>query len=444
MAVDVQPGASARASFRQWSTVAVLALLAASAATSRNSINLLAPLIKHDLGLNDTQISVLSGLAFTLFNASVLIPCGWLADRYSRKWVAGLGAVTWSLATILLGFARNFPQLLAGRALIGVAQGALGPTAFSLIRDTLPSRRHGLAFSIYGAAIGVAAVISMLFGGALIGVMGEFETHAVPPLGVFQTWQLIFGLAGLGGVVIAGLAISIREPPRGGAADPPTASSYGTAFKLIRQRWRVFVPLFLFSGLFIATGTSINAWVPSVIFRKFGVPLSHVGLNMGLIMLTLGTPSAVIAGYVVDRLVAKGWKAAPERLAFAISLLTAPLAAAMALVGQVGQFWAVLCAFLFVGGFFQPIGPLVLVRISPPGLGGKIMALYTMTITLIGGVCGPLAVGIVSDRLAGPAGLAVALSVCVTIGALLCCLAAIWLIAELRVLRRDDPQDGGR
>ena len=64
--------------------------------------------IKADLGLNDTQFSLLQGIAFALFYCTVGIPIARLADRSSRRNIVAAGIALWSLMTALCGLARNF------------------------------------------------------------------------------------------------------------------------------------------------------------------------------------------------------------------------------------------------------------------------------------------------------------------------------------------------
>src|SRR3712207_2220249 len=83
----------------------------------RQIVNILAEPIRRDLGLSDTQLRLLTGLAFALFYAVLGVPIARWADRPGSNRV-GLIAVSralWSAMTTLCGLARNFPQLLLAR-----------------------------------------------------------------------------------------------------------------------------------------------------------------------------------------------------------------------------------------------------------------------------------------------------------------------------------------
>ncbi len=77
------------------------------------------PLIQKEFGLSDAQVGLL-GSAFLLVYAVAALPFGYWADRGIRKTVIGVGVAIWSVATLFTGFSRNFAQLFATRAVLGI------------------------------------------------------------------------------------------------------------------------------------------------------------------------------------------------------------------------------------------------------------------------------------------------------------------------------------
>ena len=65
-------------------TVAILLAVYACNFMDRQILAILKPAIKQELGLSDTELGLLSGLAFTLFFATLGIPLGLWADRARR------------------------------------------------------------------------------------------------------------------------------------------------------------------------------------------------------------------------------------------------------------------------------------------------------------------------------------------------------------------------
>src|SRR3569833_4518235 len=71
--------------------------------------------IKHDMSLSDTQLGLLTGIAFALFYSAIGIPLARWADYGNRAAIIRLCAATWSVMVALCGLAGNFSQLLCIR-----------------------------------------------------------------------------------------------------------------------------------------------------------------------------------------------------------------------------------------------------------------------------------------------------------------------------------------
>src|ERR1700722_9656606 len=100
----------------------VLALVNLVCSADRLIIAMLLEPIKRDLHLTDTQMGVLSGMAYAIFNSIALVPIGMLADRFSRRKVIAICLIIWSAMTALSSSAQNFMQLLLLRILVGVGE----------------------------------------------------------------------------------------------------------------------------------------------------------------------------------------------------------------------------------------------------------------------------------------------------------------------------------
>ena len=62
----------------------------------RQIVGILAPFIQKDLGLTNTELGLLMGLAFAIFYTLIAIPIAWLADRYNRVNILSIALATWS------------------------------------------------------------------------------------------------------------------------------------------------------------------------------------------------------------------------------------------------------------------------------------------------------------------------------------------------------------
>ena len=112
-------------------------------------ITLLIEPIRADLQISDTQFSLLHGLAFAMLYAVAGIPIARMADRRSRPVIISVGIFVWSLATAMCGLAKSFVQLFLARMAVGVGEAALSPAAYSMITDSFPKSKLGLALGEY-------------------------------------------------------------------------------------------------------------------------------------------------------------------------------------------------------------------------------------------------------------------------------------------------------
>ncbi len=131
----------------------------------RQILAILAPSIREDLGLSDTQIGALSGIAFGIFYATLAIPIARLADRYSRVNIISICLAFWSLMTVLSGLAQNFLHLLIARIGLGIGEAGRAPPSHSLIADYFAPDKRATAIGIYALGIPIGSLLGNFAGG---------------------------------------------------------------------------------------------------------------------------------------------------------------------------------------------------------------------------------------------------------------------------------------
>lgn len=203
-----------------WYVVAVLMLANAVSFIDRLLLSLLVTPIKAELHLSDTQVSLLQGFAFALFYCLAGLVLARLADRSSRKWIVTAGVTLWCLLTSLSGTARHFWQLFLYRFGVGIGEGTLSPSAWSLIASYFPRERLSLAIGIYGLGITAGIGFAYLGGCAAIQWVATQEAIDLPGLPPLEGWRLVFGLVGVLGLPVAVLTFFVREPARAPIARP--------------------------------------------------------------------------------------------------------------------------------------------------------------------------------------------------------------------------------
>ncbi|MDG2002338.1 MAG: MFS transporter [Novosphingobium sp.] len=188
----------------------------------RSIISILAEAIKADLKLDDAQLGFLMGTAFAVFYAVIGIAMGRISDGLSRKKVMAFGLALWSGMTALGAAANNFLVLAIARIGVGVGEAAAAPCSTSLLADIFPQSRRGIVMSIYLTGTFIGGALAMILGGY---VLQNWPTacSSVPFFDgcALAGWKAALLIAGLPGLVLALLILTIREPVRKDARDAP-------------------------------------------------------------------------------------------------------------------------------------------------------------------------------------------------------------------------------
>jgi MFS family permease len=166
----------------------------------RQILGILAPAIKADLGLSNTQLGALGGIAFAALYSTLAIPLALIADRTSRTWVITVSLTVWSAFTALCGFAGSFWQMFAFRVGVGVGEAGGVAPSYALITQYFPPHQRARAMSVYALGIPVGLALGVLFGAAI--------AEAV-------NWRTAFIVIGVLGVLIAPVfRMIVKSPPR--------------------------------------------------------------------------------------------------------------------------------------------------------------------------------------------------------------------------------------
>ncbi|MFB4373608.1 MFS transporter [Agrobacterium sp. CR_3] len=130
-------------------------------------VNVALPSIREDFGASaSTMQLIISGYATTY--AVMLITGGRLGDLYGRRNVFLAGMVGFAAASALCGFAWSPAALIVGRILQGFAAAIMAPQALASINAIFPDHEKSKALSFYALTFGVASMVGLFLGGALI------------------------------------------------------------------------------------------------------------------------------------------------------------------------------------------------------------------------------------------------------------------------------------
>lgn len=361
----------------------------------RQIINILAEPIKRDLGLSDTQLGLLTGLAFALFYAVLGIPMARWADRprSNRVGLISVSLIVWSGMTALCGQAQSFTQLLLARIGVGIGEAGCTPAGHSLISDMVPAERRSSAMAFYGLGVPAGSLIGMVLGGFLADTIG------------WRNALLVVGLPGLALAVF--VWVVLREPRNGALAmavrtatkdapPPPQQPTWQTLKGLARNR--AYVLLMLGAGVVAFLGYGKGTWVAIFFIRSHDLTPGQTGLFLGLVSGFAGLFGVWAGGWCADRF----GRGNPRHL------LTAPaigmaLGAPLLFMAYSVSDWRLALLLLAVPAALNLLyyGPTYALaqRLVQPGERATATAVMMFAQNLIGLGLGPLFFGVLSDAL---------------------------------------------
>jgi MFS family permease len=380
------------AEWRAWISLGVLIVFYVLAYVDRAMLPLLVEPIQADLGLNDIQIGVLQGCAFSLIYGLTGLPMGWAADRFSRRNIIFGGAVFWSISATMCGLARNFGMLFLARSGVGAGESCLAPSAQSLIATIFPRRKLAFALAVYGQSASLGGGLALAIGGVSIAALTAQGGLTVPVVGHLQPWQAMFFICGLAGLPLSALIFLVREPrrvPASEGGEPP-----GTLREFVgilgRERRLVASHLIGFPACALMI-YAISAWTPAFLSRKFGLEVAQIGLIIGVLNAGFGAAGNMGVGLLADWLVKRGVHDAYYRVQMAGILIGAPAVAAAFLMPHPALTIACLAVFECTLSAFGGISPAALNLMVPNNARAKLLAIYWLIMGLTG-CAGPVIV----------------------------------------------------
>ncbi len=364
----------------------------------RQIVNILAEPIAQELKLSDTQLGLMTGLAFALLYTILGLPIARWSDRPSTNRIGLISGslVIWSAMTALCGVAQNYSQLLLARIGVGIGEAGCTPAAHSLIADIVPKERRASALAFYALGIPIGTLLGLLIGGLLNDALG---------------WRKAFLFVGTPGVLLAIVLIMVvRDPRRSGsfaavvtpAHAAPTQLSIGAALKtIVTSKAYVLLLTAGSAASFLSYGK--GTWTAIYFQRTHGLTPGDVGFWFGIWAGGAGIAGTVLGGYLADRFGRDNRR----------HVLTAPavgmvIAAPLAYLAYLATDWRVSLALLMLPTLLNSLyyGPLYssvqgLVRLEARAMAS---ALLLFGQNLIGLGLGPLFFGMLSDAIKPSAG----------------------------------------
>ena len=339
-------------------------------------------LFKRELHFSDTQTSLpLTAFVIVYMLTSPLF--GTLADRWSRKVLIAAGVALWSLATAGAALATGFVSFLLARALVGVGEAAYATISPSLISDYFPAERRNRILTLFYVAIPVGAALGFTLGGIVGNAYG---------------WRAAFLVCGLPGLLAAGLALAIREPPRGGFDPVVLAAVPGWPEAL--RRLRATAPYVIAVAGYVAVtwaGGGMADWFAPFLHRFRGMNVAEAGSLTGAATVVGGLAGTLTGGLLADRL--KKRSSSPYLMLSCLSMIPAAGFAVVALTahGRVVIGLAILLANFFMWFYNGPINAII-VNAVPAAMRARAVSMSILSIHLLGDAISPTMIAGISDR----------------------------------------------
>jgi predicted MFS family arabinose efflux permease len=389
----------------------------------RQIVGILAVPIKADLGLTDTQLGLMGGLAFALFYTLLGIPIAMLADRSNRTTIMTVALVVWSAMTAVCGLAQNFWQLFLARLGVGVGEAGGVAPAYSLVADYFPPHQRARALGVYSFGVPIGSALGIVFGGLIASLID---------------WRTAFVIVGVAGVVLAPIFKRVvREPLRGrfdatGRASAP--AGFGEVMRLLLGK-PSFWGLSFGASASSMMGYGMFFWLPSFFVRSYGLTLLEASLYFGAILLVGGIAGIWLGGSLADRF------GKERRRVYAIIpavafLATIPFYVAAVTSSSLAVSFALFLVPTALGLVW--LGPVLscIQHVVPPHMRATASAIFLFVNNLIGIGLGTVALGALSDALSARFG-ADSLRYAILAGTVFYLVASSLFVLSARRLERD-------
>ena len=374
--------------------LAILSIITVLNYYDRGVIAIVLQPMKSALNLTDTQIGLLSGLAFSVVYSLLGVPIARIADRGHRVTVLGAALAVWSLMTAACGFAGTVTTMFAARLGVGVGEAGGVPTTHALVADYFSGERRSSALSVIAIATALGGILGLFVGGLVSEHYG---------------WRAVFWVGGAPGLLFACLAwLTVREPRRRLAQigalllAPISPVPLGVA---VRMLWRRPSYGLVMTGLTIAYigFYALQTWTPTYFIRTFHLSPGQIGPTYALLT---GVPQLIgmlIGGVIVDRWILKD-RRAPVWILIGTFSLTIPLSLTIYLAHDLKVALAAAVLNALVSGVF--VGPTyaLIQGLAGHKIRATAVAIFMLVLNLVSLSLGPVVAGYVSDRLAAIVG----------------------------------------
>ncbi|MES3021815.1 MAG: MFS transporter [Pseudomonadota bacterium] len=400
---NAAPSAPTAVPAKSWYALTILTLIYSCHFLDRSMISIIVEPVRREFGLSDSQIGLLTGLAYGATFALAGLPLGLMIDRVSRVRLLAVLVTIWSGMTALSAYATSFVYLLLARMGVGASEAGGSPTSLSLISDLFPPNKRSTAVGCFFLSNAFGATASIFIGGFVTAQYG------------WRTAMLIAGAPGL--ILAVVLFMTVKEPKRGGTDLVKVAAKPARLGEVMRFFVANPAMLHLMLGAAILTAAiaTIGAWLPSFGMRFHGLSIQQAGIAAAIAAGFCGAIGSVLGGILSDKL---GKSNPRRRLDFcaAICGIAVLLATVAVFSGSTPVSMVLFSATMLVGFACYPASFGTMLGLADANMRGMTAASLQIATNLVGYGLGPFMVGLLSDHIGGAGSLrtsmAIVMAVC--------------------------------
>ena len=374
-----------------WYALTILTLIYSCHFLDRMMIAIISEPARKEFNLSDSQLGMLTGLAYGLTFALAGIPLGMLIDRFNRIKLLTVLVTVWSGMTTLSGFAQSYVHLLLARMGVGASEAGGSPASMSLISDLFPPAKRSTAVGLFFLSNAIGAVLSIFIGGFIAAQYG---------------WRMAMLIAGVPGLLLGILLIfTVREPKRGGMEPTLVGTVEKKAaglMQVLRHLGANKSMLNLLAGVAItaASVATIGSWLPSFMTRFHGYNIKEAGFAVAIASGFCGAIGSVLGGVISDRLARfRARRRMDVCIAVCLVSIFTALAGMLATTGTGAV--AMLSITQMIAFVVFPAAFAGMLSITSPNMRGATAASLQVVTNLVGYGLGPFMVGVFSDLYGG-------------------------------------------
>lgn len=212
---------------------------------------------------------------------------GYVADRFSRRWVIGSSLVAWSAVTWGTGHVNTFHELMTMRALMGISEAFYIPAALALIAEYHAGHTRSRAVGFHQTGIYLGQIM-----GGFAGYMADSPDHG---------WRWAFTTCGMIGIIYAmPLLAMLRDPVRAVVAPVANAPKKEGVVKGLLTN-RNFILLVMYFTLPAIAGWVVRDWMPEILREKFNLGQGKAGVSAILYVQIASIVGVILGGVLADR-----------------------------------------------------------------------------------------------------------------------------------------------